>query len=260
VDTSRVKRLLREPRRIPKAILRRLLPNHPRLESSWVRLTDGSITFRETGFVAADSPTLLLARHNYEVACIRRLLNGVEIDRSLEIGCGYGRLTPTFAEFSAEHTAIDINRDALARAHQMYPDHDFRIASATELPFPEGHFDLVTTWTVLQHIPPDRIGVACGELLRVLAPGGILLLCEETRLADQPLTRQPHTWHRHSEDYQQLLAPLELTYSSDITEISRLPGMESPGTVMVWSSVCLRPTAQQRQATDGSLFDDAVDA
>lgn len=255
MDTSRVKRLLREPRRIPSALLRRLFPNHPRLGNPWVRLTDGSITFRETGFVAADSPALLLARHNYEVACIRRLRRGKEIGRSLEIGCGYGRLTPTFAEFSAEHTAIDINPDALAKARQAYPDYDFRRASATELPFPDSQFDLVTTWTVLQHIPPDRIGAACGELRRVLAPGGTLLLCEETRLADQPLSRRPHTWHRRSEDYEQLLAPLEQTYCSDIAEISRLPGMESPGTVMVW--IRHRPTVQQDRATDASLFNDA---
>jgi ubiquinone/menaquinone biosynthesis C-methylase UbiE len=184
--------------------------------------------------VAASSPALLLARHNYESACIRRLLREKEIGRSLEIGCGYGRLTPTFAEFSAKHIAVDINTDALAKAHQAYPDYDFREASATDLPFPDSQFDLVATWTVLQHIPPGRIGVACAELRRVLAPGGTLLLCEATRFADQPLSRRAHTWDRHAEDYQQLLAPLEPIYSSDIEEISRLPGMESPGTVMVW--------------------------
>ena len=184
--------------------------------------------------MAADSPALLLARHNYEVACVRSLLRGKEIGRSLEVGCGYGRLTPTFAEMSAEHIAVDINSNALANARRAYPDCNFRTASATELPFSDSDFDLVTTWTVLQHIPPDRIGVACDELRRVLAPGGTLLICEETRHADQAPTRRPHTWHRRSEDYQQLLAPLQLIYSSDIEGISRLPDMESPGTVMVW--------------------------
>ncbi len=235
VDTSRMKRILREPRCIPSAVLRRLLPNHPRLGNQWVQLPNGSITFRETGFVAADSPASLLARHNYESACIRRLLAGKDINRSLEIGCGYGRLTPTFAEFSVEHIAVDINTDVLAIARQAYPDYEFREVSATELSFPDGRFDLVATWTVLQHIPPDRIGVACAELRRVLAPGGMLLLCEETRLAGQPLVRRPHTWHRRPEDYRQLLAPLKQSYCHDIEEISRMPGMQSPGTVMVWT-------------------------
>jgi SAM-dependent methyltransferase len=247
-----VKGLLREPERIPSAILRRLFPNHPRLGNNWVRLEDGSITFRETGFVVADSPSSLLARHNYEVACIRRLLRGKEIGRSLEVGCGYGRLTPTFAEFSADHTAVDINPDALAKARQAYPDYDFREASATELPFPDSQFDLVTTWTVLQHVPPDHIRAACDELRRVLAPGGMLLVCEATRFAGQPLPRQPLMWYRHSEDYEQLFAPLEQTYSSDLAEISRLPGMESPGTVMVWIRHPVLPATPRGHSTGPS--------
>ncbi len=184
--------------------------------------------------MSADSPALLLARHNYESAYIRRLLYGKEIRRSLEIGCGYGRLSPVFAEFSAEHTAIDINTDALVMARRTYPRYGFLEASATDLPFPHSQFDLVATWTVLQHVPPDRIGVACAELCRVLAPGGILLICEATRFANQPLPRGAHTRDRHVEHYKELLAPLQPMYSSDIAEISRLPGMESPGTVMVW--------------------------
>ncbi|MHB8319625.1 MAG: class I SAM-dependent methyltransferase [Acidimicrobiales bacterium] len=200
-------------------------------------MADGSITFREAGFVAADSPAQLLARHNYEIATIRRLLSGKRIDRSLEIGCGFGRLTPAFAECSREHTAVDVNSDALAKARHFYSEHDFRLASATDLPFPDNHFDLVSTWTVLQHIPPDRIQTACVELRRVLAPGGSLILCEETRLADQAVVRHPHTWHRRPEVYRELFAPLEQTYISDIEEISRLPDMESPGTVMVWVDV-----------------------
>jgi SAM-dependent methyltransferase len=234
MEASRAKRLLREPQRIPGVLLRRLLPNHPRLGYSWVRLADGSITFRESGFVSADSPALLLARHNYEVGQIRRLLCNKRVGRSLEVGCGYGRLTPTFAEFSDQHTAVDINTDALASARVTYPDYDFGAASATNLPFPDSVFDLVTTWTVLQHIPPDRIGVACSELRRVLAREAILLLCEETRLADQPVVHRPHTWHRHPEHYQRLFTPLKQVYCREIAEISRLPRVESPGTVMIW--------------------------
>jgi ubiquinone/menaquinone biosynthesis C-methylase UbiE len=185
--------------------------------------------------VAASSPALLLARHNYETTYIRELLRGKQIGRSLEIGSGYGRLTPTIAEFSTQHTAIDINPDALAKALQAYPEHDFLVASATSLPFSDSQFDLVTTWTVLQHIPPDRIEAACAELRRVLSAGGMLLLCEETRLANQSPGRRAHTWHRHPDAYRAMLAPMEMAFSSEIGEFSRLPAMDSPGTVMVWN-------------------------
>ena len=232
---SKFVRVLRQPRLLPEAVLRRLVPSHPTFGNSWVRRPDGSITFRESGFVAADTPVSLLARHNYETAYIRRLLADFKADRSLEVGCGYGRLTPTFADFSNDHVAVDINEDALSLGRAAYPQHNFRYATATQLPFPDDHFDLVTTWTVVQHIPPEQVELACAELLRVLAPGGTLLICEETRHADRVPVRTPHTWHRHVEDYQKLFLPLDLQFSSEIAEVDHLPSMASPGRVMLWS-------------------------
>jgi SAM-dependent methyltransferase len=227
-------RSMRQPRRLPAAILRRLLPSHPKLGYRWIHLADGSITFREAGFVSARSPAALLARHNYETKYIRRALEGLSTKRSLEIGCGFGRLAPTFAEFSAFHVAVDINDVALAQARRAYPDLKFINGSATALPFPDSDFGLVTTWTVLQHIPPERITTACDELLRVLALDGTLLLCEETRGAGLATSSRPHTWHRSIASYTDLLSPLRLLYSSDISELRHLEGMESPGTVMLW--------------------------
>ena len=230
---ARAARLLREPGRVPAAIVRRILPRHPRLGFTWVHLADGSVTFREAGFVSASSPALLLARHHYETARIATLLAGRPFEASLEVGCGYGRLTPTFARCSRQHTAIDINPDALAQARATYPAYDFRPGSATEIPFPDDSFDLVCTWTVIQHVPPDRIAQACAELLRVLRPGGCLLLCEETATpATTPARR--HTWERSESEYGALLQPLRLADSGFIDEIDALPGMRSPGRVMLW--------------------------
>lgn len=225
---------LANPSLIPAAVLRRLFPSHPTLGYRWLRLSDGTITFRESGFVAADSAAMLLARHNYECATIREALNGLYATRSLEVGCGYGRLTPIFAAFSSEHVAIDINEDALNRARLTYPDFIFQFGSATDLPFPTANFELATTWTVLQHVPPDRIESACHELVRVLDPHrGLLLICEESRYPDQ-IDPRAHTWHRRVNEYEALLQPLALRHTSTIEQIDRLPGMESPGTVMVF--------------------------
>jgi SAM-dependent methyltransferase len=233
VVVSKIKRVARDPGVLVRRLLRRLLPNHPQYGYHWIRRPDGFITFREPGFVAAASPSMLLARHHYETARIGALLDGLMVNSSLEIGCGYGRLTPLLASYAHTHIAIDINLSALEQARLAYPALDFRQASADELPFPDDLFGLVTTWTVLQHIPPDRIKKAAGELVRVLAPGGSLLICEETRYADRPVVR-PHTWHRRLEEYQELLAPLSLLLSSEMTEIDHLPDMESPGRVMLW--------------------------
>jgi ubiquinone/menaquinone biosynthesis C-methylase UbiE len=174
---------------------------------------------------------MLLTRHNWETHYIRRLLAGIVVERSLEIGCGFGRLSPIFSEFSRHHIGVDINQDALATARLSYPDLHFQGASVTSLPFVEESFDLVTTWTVLQHIPPARMHEAVEELKRVLSRNGRLLICEETRKLDQS---DQHTWHRPLASYVEAFAPLTLQWESYIEEIDRLPGMETPGRVMLF--------------------------
>lgn len=225
-----VRKALGNPRGIAPALIQRVNPRHG---PSYVIRSDGFVTFTVDGFVAAPSPPMLLARHNFETSHIRRQLADMRVNRSLEIGCGFGRLSPVFAEFSADHVAVDINAEALADAKATYPQINFREASVTALPFPDDHFGLVTTWTVLQHIPPEQADGATAEIKRVLAPEGTLLLCEETRY---PGAGAEHTWHRELGFYEQAFAPLKLAWDSSIEEIDRLPGMESPGRVMLFRS------------------------
>ncbi|PZS24684.1 MAG: hypothetical protein DLM58_24100 [Pseudonocardiales bacterium] len=231
---NRVLRLAREPRRLPAAVMRRIVPRSKRFGFPWVHLPDGSVTFRVDGFVAASSPPMLLARHNFEVARIRRELHEVHAARSLEIGCGFGRLSPTLVEHSDEHTAIDINAEAIATARQTYPGINFQVGSADALALQDQSVGLIVTWTVLQHIRPERIERACAEILRVLAPKGVLLVCEETCLPDESIG---HTWHRRVSEYEELLAPLTLAHHGPIDEIQLLPGMTSPGEVMLFYAI-----------------------
>jgi ubiquinone/menaquinone biosynthesis C-methylase UbiE len=189
------------------------------------------ITFKWDGFVAAPSIPLLFARHNYETAVIKRVVGDQDVQRSLEFGCGFGRLTPTFADLSAHHTAIDINPDALAAARSAYPHLEFAQSTGGRLPFDNDTFDLIVTWTVLQHVPPDLIETTLADIVRVLSPDGRILLCEETRSAGQP-TR--HSWHREPAFYEDRLASLRLTYSAYIEQIDAIPGLVSPGRVMLF--------------------------
>jgi ubiquinone/menaquinone biosynthesis C-methylase UbiE len=199
----------------------------------WKRRGD-FVTFEWGGFVEAPSIPALFARHHYETSLIRRLLGEKNVQRSLELGCGYGRLSPTFASLSAHHTAIDIDPVALAAASTAYPHLDFRQSNGVDLPFADGAFDLVVTWTVLQHVPPERIDGLSLEIMRVLAPEGRILLCEETR---DPGGRTKHSWHREPSFYEERFAPLRLTYSSYIDEIDRMPELISPGRVMLFEPV-----------------------
>ena len=159
------------------------------------------VTFKPEGFVEAKDPGRLLCRHYYEVMQLRRCLGliaerGVNPGRSLEIGCGFGRLSPYIAEHFEQHSAVDINTWAVSEAGQFYHQISFCEASATELPFPDRSFDTVITWTVLQHIPNSLVGKALSEIKRVANPKSLIILCEATLNAGKPEKGWQHTHDR----------------------------------------------------------------
>jgi len=218
-----------EVQRIATAIYRRAIPNST-LGLRWKRQGD-HVTFEWDGFVAAPSIPFLFARHHYETRTIERLLGDARAQYCLEFGCGFGRLSPTLAALCRQHTALDINSSAIQAARASYPDIDFRTYDGNAIPFADATFDLVVTWTVLQHVPPSRCDDTLADILRVLKPTGRLLLCEETRFAGSP---SAHTWHREPQFYEQRLAPFRLAHSSYMAEIDRVPGLTSPGQVMLF--------------------------
>ena len=101
--------------RIPPYLLGRLFPNS-RWGPEW-RRENGFVTFEDGGF-AGGSPTRpeLSARIYYEVSQIRESLGERQFDRSLEVGCGYGRLSGWIAEYAEDAVAIEPNTDALEQA------------------------------------------------------------------------------------------------------------------------------------------------
>lgn len=200
------------------------------------------VTFRPEGFVEANGPGSLLCRHYYEVMRLRRCLGlmveqGVQPGRSLEIGCGFGRLSPYIAEHFDHHTAVDINTWAVAEASQFYPKVSFSVASATELPFPDHSFDTVLTWTVLQHIPNSLVGKALNEIKRVAKPNSLIILCESTLYAGKPEKGWQHTHDRFPEFYAESLSPRKLIVSEFISELDRIPSLGSPGRLMVFGPI-----------------------
>ncbi len=131
-------------------------------------------------------------------------------DRSLEVGCGYGRLTPWIADHAADHHAVDYDRHLLAAAAAEYPEVKFHRARAEELPFPDDTFDLAVTWGVLNHVPSARIEAAAAELDRVVASDGTLVVSEAT-----DGTPDPRWEYRSVEEWRDLFAPRHLVARRD---------------------------------------------
>lgn len=109
---------------------------------------------------------------------------------ALDFGCGAGRLTEAMAVRVAEATGYDISPGMLVEARKRGGKAFYVDA------LPDGPFDWVNSFIVLQHIPPAR-GLALIEaLLASLAPGGFaslhLTFWREPHLAPAPAPR----WRR----------------------------------------------------------------
>ncbi len=199
------------------------------------------VTFKVGGFASAPSRPMFAARTYYEVKYLRDIFTmlsdrGVPAGRVLEVGCGFGRLSPYIAEHFEAHHAIDINADALALGADAYPHLDFRAGSAVEIPFPDDHFDCVVTWTVLQHVKPHRIAAALAEINRVARSGAALVLCEAHRGSTE-VNPKAHTHNRTVEFYGDAFARRPLLDSRDIVELDRLQRMSTPGHIMVFGPI-----------------------
>lgn len=92
--------------------------------------------------------------------------------RTLDLGCGEGRLARDLRELGHDVVAVDASPAMVAAAREADPDLDVRVADAAELSFDDGTFDCVVAFMSLQDVA-DFAG-AIGEAARVLAPRGRL--------------------------------------------------------------------------------------
>ena len=98
-------------------------------------------------------------------------------DRVLDIGCGPGTITAGLARRAGTVIGADISSAVVEEARCHAADEgvenlSFEVASAYELPWSDGSFDVVFAHQVLQHLAdPVR---ALREARRVLRPGGVI--------------------------------------------------------------------------------------
>ncbi len=111
---------------------------------------------------------------------------------ALDVGCGHGhwgrRLLPLLSP-SAKLSGVDQEpkwiEQAVERAERLGISQrcDYRVGDALKLPYPDRSFTLVTCQTLLMHVAEPE--AALREMLRVLTPGGRLLLGEPSNVASQ---------------------------------------------------------------------------
>jgi ubiquinone/menaquinone biosynthesis C-methylase UbiE len=120
----------------------------------------------------------------------RRILGAANItaqDRVLDLGCGIGNILIALVErtaFAQPAVGVDVSPALIElgqrEVHRAGLDDRIRlqVALATSLPFEDSAFDVIVTSHVLKHLDDEALLTSFREVVRVLRPGGRLLLWE----------------------------------------------------------------------------------
>jgi MPBQ/MSBQ methyltransferase len=114
----------------------------------------------------------------------------------LDVGCGIGGSSRVLAkDYGFDVTAVTISPQQVERARQLTPagiTAQFFVDDAMALSFPDASFDVVWSVEAGPHMPDKAIFAK--ELLRVLKPGGLLVVADWNQRDDR---RRPlNLWER----------------------------------------------------------------
>lgn len=113
----------------------------------------------------------------------------------LDVGCGTGRWLRRYLQLQHRPVGLDATQDMLRRASTVGLKSPVVAARAQRLPFLDGSFELVSDVTVVQHISSSEQSDVLKEMVRVLRPGGNLLLMELIKgEAPHIFPRSPKGW------------------------------------------------------------------
>ena len=101
----------------------------------------------------------------------------LKLDRVLDYGCGVGRLAVPFSQRCQSVVGVDVSQAMLAHAQENCERRSIKNAEfiqAAELSsLSPASFDLVHSYIVFQHIPVARGEQILGNLIALLAEGGV---------------------------------------------------------------------------------------
>ena len=154
-------------------------------------------SFWENSWKNAD-PARLAAyadRFDYSEDALIRLLKRRGVKTVCDAGCGCGVYALKLALHGFSVSGFDLSPEAAAAAKALlskkgFSDVPFRAADLLNTGDPDASFDAAVARDVLDHLPIEAASLALRELLRIVKPGGCVLLTLD--LSDEEYETEPH--------------------------------------------------------------------
>ncbi len=96
--------------------------------------------------------------------------------RAADVGCGPGHLTAMLHDLGLEAFGLDLSPGMVEHARRAHPELRFDEARMEALPVEDDTLGGVLSHYSMIHTPPEELPALLAEPVRVLAPGGLLLV------------------------------------------------------------------------------------
>jgi len=124
----------------------------------------------------------------------------------LEIGCNWGRWCIAAARAGYRPVGIDPSlkgiRAARKVAQQLGVEAQYVVADGRYLPFADGSFDQVFSYSVLQHLSPDNVALVLQQIARIMRPDAGCLVQMPNRFGLRCLYHQARRGFRPARDFE----------------------------------------------------------
>ena len=121
--------------------------------------------------------------------------HGIAGGRVLDVGCGYGFLLEALEKAGYEAHGIEVSAHAAEQARRRTRAQVFQQGAEEPFPFPDGHFDAITLFDVIEHLP--RYPAALASCRRCLGPGGkLFVITLNAHSIARPLLGKRWAWHQ----------------------------------------------------------------
>ena len=144
-------------------------------------------------FVPGYGGTQIRYEHMHRYAIAHELCKG---KRTLDYGCGEGYGTAILAKNASSVVGVDVDPEAIKHSKDTYADFSnatFQRLESSLLPFPDGHFEFITCFEVIEHVTNQE--EILSELSRVLSPTGTLLISTPNKAEYSDLNNYSNEFH-----------------------------------------------------------------